>query len=39
MHTHYWRLDAKEVVYMHTDGGNADSTQSSLGQTWAKSKS
>src|SRR4051812_12246746 len=39
MHTHYWRLDAEEVVYMHTDESKADETQSSLGQTWAKSKS
>jgi nitroimidazol reductase NimA-like FMN-containing flavoprotein (pyridoxamine 5'-phosphate oxidase superfamily) len=39
MHTHYWRLDASEVVYMHTDENNADETASSLGQTWAKSKS
>ena len=39
MHTHYWRLDAAEVVYMHTDGANSDETASSLGQTWAKSKS
>lgn len=39
MHTHYWRLDAAEVIYMHTDDKNADETQSSLGQTWAKSKS
>ena len=38
MHTHYWRLDAKEIVYMHTDSKNADQTQESLGQTWAKSK-
>ena len=39
MHTHYWRLDADEIIYMHTDGSNSDETQSSLGQTWAKSKS
>lgn len=39
MHTHYWRLDADEIVLMHTDGSNSDETQSSLGQTWAKSKS
>ena len=38
MHTHYWRLDAQEVIYMHTDGKSADETASSLGQTWAKSK-
>jgi nitroimidazol reductase NimA-like FMN-containing flavoprotein (pyridoxamine 5'-phosphate oxidase superfamily) len=38
MHTHYWRLDAQDVVYMHTDTKNADETQQSLGQTWAKSK-
>ena len=38
MHTHYWRLDADEVIYMHTDSSNADETQSSLGQTWAKTK-
>ena len=37
MHTHYWRLDAQDVVYMHTDE-SADSTQQSLGQTWAKSE-
>jgi nitroimidazol reductase NimA-like FMN-containing flavoprotein (pyridoxamine 5'-phosphate oxidase superfamily) len=39
MHTHYWRLDAEEIIYMHTDDKNSDETQSSLGQTWAKSKS
>ena len=39
LHTHYWRLDAEEVVYMHTDESHADETASSLGQTWAKSKS
>lgn len=38
-HTHYWRLDAQDIAYMHTDGANSDETQSSLGQTWAKSKS
>jgi nitroimidazol reductase NimA-like FMN-containing flavoprotein (pyridoxamine 5'-phosphate oxidase superfamily) len=38
MHTHYWRLDAQEIVFMHTDGKNADETAQSLGQTWAKSK-
>ena len=39
MHTHYWRLDAKDVAYMHMDADNSDENQSSLGQTWAKSKS
>jgi nitroimidazol reductase NimA-like FMN-containing flavoprotein (pyridoxamine 5'-phosphate oxidase superfamily) len=38
MHTHYWRLDAEEIVYLHTDSASADETSTSLGQTWAKSK-
>ena len=38
MHTHYWRLDAQEIIYMHTDQHSADETQSSLGHTWAKNK-
>ena len=39
MHTHYWRLDSEEIIYMHTDESSAHETQESLGQTWAKSKS
>jgi hypothetical protein len=37
MHTHYWRLDAKDVVFMHSGKGTSDS-QESLGQTWGKDK-
>jgi len=38
LHSHYWRLDADEILYLHTDGAHSDETQSSLGQTWAKTK-
>jgi nitroimidazol reductase NimA-like FMN-containing flavoprotein (pyridoxamine 5'-phosphate oxidase superfamily) len=37
MHTHYWRLDAKDVVFMHNGKGTTES-QESLGQTWGKDK-
>ena len=37
MHTHYWRLDAGDVRYVHNDEGGNE-TFESLGQTWTREK-
>jgi uncharacterized protein YhbP (UPF0306 family) len=34
MHTHYWRLDAMDVRYIHDEA--ADQAFESLGQTWSR---
>lgn len=35
MHTHYWRLDADEIRYVHNDE-KGNETFESLGQTWTR---
>ena len=37
MHTHYWRLEAEDVRYVHNDEGGNESFES-LGQTWSRDK-
>jgi len=37
LHTHYWRLDANDVRYVHNDEGGNESFES-LGQTWSRDK-
>ena len=37
MHTHYWRLDADDIRYVHNDEGGNESFES-LGQTWTREK-
>ena len=37
LHTHYWRLDADDVRYVHNDEGGNE-TFDSLGQTWTREK-
>ena len=36
-HTHYWRLDAVDVRYVHNDEAGAEHYDS-LGQTWTRDK-
>lgn len=35
LHTHYWRLEAESVRYVHNDEGGNE-TFESLGQTWSR---
>ena len=37
LHTHYWRLEAEDVRYVHTDEGGNEQFES-LGQTWSREK-
>ena len=37
LHTHYWRLNADEIRYVHNDE-KGDEQFSSLGQTWTREK-
>jgi uncharacterized protein YhbP (UPF0306 family) len=37
MHSHYWRLDAIDVRYVHNDEAGTE-TFESLGQTWTREK-
>lgn len=37
LHTHYWRLEAEDVRYVHNDEGGNESFES-LGQTWTREK-
>ena len=37
LHTHYWRLDAADVRYVHNDE-KGNETFDSLGQTWTREK-
>ena len=37
LHTHYWRLDAEDIRYVHNDEGGNE-TFDSLGQTWTREK-
>lgn len=37
MHTHYWKLSADDVRYIHNDEAGNE-TYESLGQTWTRSK-
>jgi uncharacterized protein YhbP (UPF0306 family) len=37
MHTHYWRLNADDVRYVHNDGTGDEQFQS-LGTTWIREK-
>lgn len=37
LHTHYWRLDAADVRYIHNDQGGSEHFES-LGQTWTREK-
>lgn len=37
MHTHYWKLSATDVRYVHNDEGGNETFQS-LGQTWSREK-
>jgi uncharacterized protein YhbP (UPF0306 family) len=37
LHTHYWRLDAEDVRYVHNDESGNESFES-LGQTWTREK-
>lgn len=36
-HTHYWRLEAEDIRYVHNDEGGNESFES-LGQTWSRDK-
>lgn len=35
MHTHYWRLDATDIRYVHNDEAGPEAFES-LGQTWTR---
>lgn len=37
LHTHYWRLEAEDIRYVHNDEGGNESFES-LGQTWSREK-
>jgi uncharacterized protein YhbP (UPF0306 family) len=37
LHTHYWRLNADDIRYVHNDEGGNE-TFDSLGQTWTREK-
>ena len=37
LHTHYWRLEAEDIRYVHNDEGGNE-TFESLGQTWTREK-
>ena len=37
MHTHYWRLDASDIRYVHNDEAGNESYDA-LGQTWTREK-
>lgn len=37
LHTHYWRLEAEDIRYVHNDEGGNESFES-LGQTWSRDK-
>jgi uncharacterized protein YhbP (UPF0306 family) len=37
LHTHYWRLEAEDIRYVHNDEGGNESYES-LGQTWTREK-
>jgi uncharacterized protein YhbP (UPF0306 family) len=37
LHTHYWRLEAEDVRYVHNDEGGNERFES-LGQTWSREK-
>jgi uncharacterized protein YhbP (UPF0306 family) len=37
VHTHYWRLEAEDVRYVHNDEGGNEQFES-LGQTWSRDK-
>jgi uncharacterized protein YhbP (UPF0306 family) len=37
MHSHYWRLDADDVRYVHNDEGGNEQFET-LGQTWSRDK-
>jgi uncharacterized protein YhbP (UPF0306 family) len=37
LHTHYWRLEAEDIRYVHNDESGNESFES-LGQTWTREK-
>lgn len=37
LHTHYWRLDATDIRYVHNDEAGQESFEA-LGQSWAREK-
>jgi uncharacterized protein YhbP (UPF0306 family) len=37
LHTHYWRLEAEDIRYIHNDEGGTERFEA-LGQTWTREK-